>query len=735
MEHRKNIFNYLRNNNEEFSGHLRENLAELFPVDSEVVARLQARNYFQTDFYIVIYRTFLLFGWKITSKTITKIPSSNPPFDLAERILLSLNAANQLYFSYLFMLALCQDIFNYAFKSKISWNIFLSWLETQKYIEPKHHKFIKYRWNITRTFSRTFISERLPTIDTSTTPKWKKCIIEETTKAYHRILESMENYPEIQVAFPALEWEEGDILSILQTGDYSAFKKIDITYKKEMYDFEQGDWWVDFANRNLGGGALRSGFVQEEILAAKFPELLYFSSQGYKIPYKGSIVMTNLLKSINFPDSWYGRKNISTKSCWDIVSGIEKETRAELKNFIAIAAIDHSASLQRPFIDYSSEELVAVFNRCYSGFMMAKVLGARQVNSGPLGTGAFNNSPVFMYTLQILAASAVGIDIAFWGAGPNQEISLKTALKLIADKEILRQIPSIVPFKGLFNVGASCYMDSVLFSLLYKNNPIINAQILDKSVSGGLVPLQQELIRVKRSIQGSGEVETCRDLRAILASIPGGREFARHQEQDAGEFLQFLANLFQLQGATVQRNVYGTNDTGDNPVLTITSTFTDYKASLVDFVDSFTLNDVPAGYMLSNFLIKRSDVYLEEPLRDNGRSFIRKITREEIMSVPDFYAFYVQRADPVTNLVLTKPIHPNEAIKFKEKVLQLYSVIIHVGGIDSGHYLVYFKHNDRWFVYNDVSHKIREIGTFGDMLNKSPSPTSRGVIYFYGRDY
>lgn len=733
MEHQKNTLSYLRESDEEFSARLRENLTEFFPILPADEARLRERNYFQSEFYVVIYRTFLLFGWRISSREILKVQGGDPPFDLAGRILLSLNALKQIYFSTLFMLVLCQDVFNYAFKPKIAWDEFLFWMKTQRYIDPGHYEFIEYRWKITRAFSRNFIGKKLAKIDASEAPKWKKCFIEESISSYTELFKGAGNRPEIQVAFPVLKWEEGDVLTFLQNKDYSAFKKISITYKKEMYEFEKDDWWVDFANRNLGGGALRSGFVQEEILAVKFPELLYFSSQGYKIPHKGAIIMTNLLKSIDFPKTWYGRKNISTKSCWDIISGIQKEKRVELKNFIAIAAVDHSSSPQRPFVDYSPQELVTVFNRCYSGFMMAKILGAQKINSGPLGTGVFNNSPVFMYTMQIMAASAVGIDISFWGTSPNNEVPLKTALKLIADREAISQLPSVIPFKGLMNVGSSCYMDSVLFSLLYTDNPVIQKQILEKPVSGGVLALQQELIEIKRSIQGSGEVETCRNLRALLKDIPGGAIFSRPREQDAGEFLQFLANIFQLQGATVQRNVYGTNDTGENPPLTITSSFTDNKASLVDFVDSFVLNEVPPGYMLSNFLIKRSDAYPDDPLRGDGQTFKRKITREEVISVPDFYAFYVQRADPVTNLVLTKPVVPDEEIQFKNKALRLYSVVIHVGDIDSGHYLVYFKYNDRWWVYNDVSHRVRPIGAFENMLGWEPNPTSRGVLYFYGR--
>ena len=187
-----------------------------------------------------------------------------------------------------------------------------------------------------------------------------------------------------------------------------------------------------------------------------------------------------------------------------------------------------------------------------------------------------------------------------------------------------------------------------------------------------------------------------------------------------------------MDGAIVKYIVYGTNDKTENPPLTITSNKTDNNASLVNFIDSFLLSEVPSEYTLSNFLIKRSDVYPDPPLKtDDGKTFIRKLTKEEVLSVPDFYTFYLQRPDPITNLVLTKPIYPDEHLLIGTKTLYLYAVVIHEGEINSGHYLVYFKYNEAWWIYNDLSNRIRQIGDFDAMLNREPSPTSRGVIYFY----
>lgn len=728
----------LRRPNEDFTLLLRENPSKYFPTSEEGIAGREVKN--QKEFYMILYKTFLLFGWQITQTQLVKVKAERPPFDLALGILNSLVALQEDYFSSLFIIALCQDIFDYGFKKGVAWDEFASWLQTQNYISAKSLEFVKYRWDITRTYTRKEIDKKMNIVTRSKAPEWKKCLIKETVDSYKALLPETENYPEIQVTSPVFKFKTGEkeIMQILREGEYSALKKISVTYKKEMYNFSEDNWWVDFANVNLGGGALGAGFVQEEILAVKFPELLYFSSEGYKIPRDGAIVMTNLLRSLDLPDSWYGHRGISGKSCWDIISGVEKSTAVELKNFVAIAAVDHSQSSKRPFNRYGEKETVLVFNRCYSGFMMAKILGAQAVNSGPLGTGAFNNSPVFMYTLQILAASAVGIDINFWGTGYQNEISLKRAMEMIKGRRVLELLAPRLPFKGLLNIGSSCYLDSVLFSLLYPNLPVLQEKILRKPVTGPLKGVQEELVRIQRSIQGTGEVDTCVDFRLLLKNIPPrGPIFARAEEHDAGEFYMFLMEIFEVTGAVIKTTTYGTNDTGERPPLTVTSTQTDTRGSLVNFIDSFALSELPANYFLSNFLLKRTDVYLDDPLKFNGQTFARKLTREEVLSVPDFYSFFVQRADPITSQVLVKPIHPNEAMNVGDKVLKLYAVIIHVGSIDSGHYLVYFKHQlpgseeMLWYKYNDLSLQIRRIGSFHDMLNYSPDPTTRGIIYFY----
>ena len=159
MENLEILLSKLQKNNSDFSLYLRQNLLELFPLEPTLNTEL---NY--DIFYLILYRVFILFGWKITRKELVKVQTQDLPFDLVKHILTSLNFLEQKYFSTLFMLISCQNIFNYGYKSGKEWPLFESWVQTQEYITPKYIDFIRYRWRVTDTCTRKEISNKLNTL-------------------------------------------------------------------------------------------------------------------------------------------------------------------------------------------------------------------------------------------------------------------------------------------------------------------------------------------------------------------------------------------------------------------------------------------------------------------------------------------------------------------------------------------------------------------------------------------
>ena len=60
--------------------------------------------------------------------------------------------------------------------------------------------------------------------------------------------------------------------------------------------------------------------------------------------------------------------------------------------------------------------------------------------------------------------------------------------------------------------------------------------------------------------------------------------------------------------------------------------------------------------------------------------------------------------------------------------MRLYYILVL---IQLGHYISYFRYNDKWYKYDDVGAKITIIGNYFKMLQKKPSVKTYGVLYFY----
>ena len=160
-------------------------------------------------------------------------------------------------------------------------------------------------------------------------------------------------------------------------------------------------------------------------------------------------------------------------------------------------------------------------------------------------------------------------------------------------------------------------------------------------------------------------------------------------------------------------------------------------------------------------------------MREN-KVFRRRISKEKLISTP-YLVFYLQRAHPIPvfrfndddededeeyeydeddedddedeeddededdydyeeeegGRVITTKIIPNRKITLSKKTLTLTAIVVHMGTINSGHYIAYIKCGRIWYEYNDVSPKLEKIGTYDDMLRHYPSPLERGTLYFY----
>lgn len=308
----------------------------------------------------------------------------------------------------------------------------------------------------------------------------------------------------------------------------------------------------------------------------------------------------------------------------------------------------------------------------------------------------------------------------------------------------------------LQNVGNSCYLDSVLFALLAIQNDFIDNNILFKHICKTKKTIcddspdkdynlrkifQLYLIAITRSIRLTKDIKECTTFRKIMnkCQINGMPNFGNPGQQEAGEYLIYLLKLFNCDELAKTKTItYASNSLRSNirkKSLHKTSTIINKKASIIQFIDSFTLMDkIHQKNKLHIFLNQSIDS--EELDKDNlfkykNKNYKRRIQDSELLDAP-YLIFWAQRADPVYNIVVNTKIIPNKYLNLKSKrTLYLSSIVIHIGRIDYGHYITYFKYKKKWYMYDDMTASITPIGKYQNMLKHYPSPITNGVLYFY----
>lgn len=596
-----------------------------FPEDPNNIKQLKLAGYFENSFFIDIYKTFEKFGWRLKDKDLVKFDKYLFPSNDIPNIIKFLYLSGQLYFLNLFYLAICQDIFNYAKKQVIDWQDFKNYLDYSN-IKPEDIQFLKYRWDITTTYTRKYIMNNLPEFYKK---KYIPFVLNNKTIVDIQKIDSSNIFkPKNPIIFSEL--------------------KINIETTNEPYKFNKNSsWWVLTNN------------ILIKVLFKIFPELSIFIQDK-------SFIITNII-------------NVSNNS---------------LINFVIISK-------------FTEDEI-------YKGFKIAKILGCKTINT-------YGNIPN-----QVIIGNFLNINLNFHNTDKSKLQNIITQL----------QLKSIVPFIGLRNAASSCYMDSVLFSIFYIKSNTIEYNLFKKPIKNSsctnIEEIRSELLNIKNTILNKGNRYTCTILRNIFKYCPPGKQYSTFEEQDAGEFLIFLFNVFQMNLSIISYKIYGTNDiTSFNPTKNLTSENIDKKSGIINFVNSFILSS-KKEHQINEFLVKVEDSILEQGyVSDKDIRYYRRISIETILSTEsDIYVFFIGRADPITDSVLNNIVKPNQHIIIGDKQFELYSVILHIGSIEYGHYYSYFLYNKEWYKYDDSKVGFTKIGFYNDLITKTMVNTN-GVLYFY----
>lgn len=299
----------------------------------------------------------------------------------------------------------------------------------------------------------------------------------------------------------------------------------------------------------------------------------------------------------------------------------------------------------------------------------------------------------------------------------------------------------------LNNIGASCYLDSSLFGLFIFPSDFVQQNILHGELKSrtrfdcgqtseeDLVnrkEVQKALVDIEESIHGQQTiVKTCTDLRRVLKNCPHPENYHLRGQKDAGEFLQYILDMFPTDLAVKKTVVYGTNSSAEKVPqheLYKTSERIEDHSSIMQFVPSTTLAQLPPKHTtdIRKFLSQTDDTGQFEGFTDekSGRYFKRRITTTTMEDTP-YLIFRVERLNYTG--VLSTPILPSETVRLHSgKAFSLSAIVTY----NRGHYVCYFKCKDNWYLYDDMS-GIKDVGDYDKMIYATPNPVKYGTLYFY----
>jgi len=313
------------------------------------------------------------------------------------------------------------------------------------------------------------------------------------------------------------------------------------------------------------------------------------------------------------------------------------------------------------------------------------------------------------------------------------------------------------------NIDNSCYMDSIIFTLMAFPSSFVEYYLLGcdmnyirRKISGvvterGILDhdqietiikyvekIQRILIKIDHELKSrrittylnNVPVQECVSLRRELLRSPfhilepynRGNHFGNITQEDATEFIIALFRTFFIENLSITETM--TYASTSRPDKKKEPTFSHALSNPLYQVDPDSYDFTLPNFILSKTFISEFDKH-NLILNSNGGRTIDKKNTFIKLEVSDadkdqFIIINLKRFDLLGERILSS-IKPPTTIRLNEDSpeLELNNIIAHVGPtVNSGHYVAYFKCNDNWYLYNDLDKKakIERVGTYEQLL-------------------
>jgi len=274
------------------------------------------------------------------------------------------------------------------------------------------------------------------------------------------------------------------------------------------------------------------------------------------------------------------------------------------------------------------------------------------------------------------------------------------------------------------NINNSCYLDSLLVGLFhFKNKEIYDIFFNSKMNDYGNKELNKLGILIKKELlniyvfilnkKENEEIKYCSQFRKLLQKyyniysdifpkekiLFNSRDNWTHKQLDIFELLNFLSIIFDFKSKRMTKIIEGTNK---------------YYSNFIIEIPVYELLNKKRMDISEIYPLKRERYELDENnkyINSKGEIVSYYNKEKEYIKTSSFIYFQIYRNMGSEEKIKTSIKYPMEIrIKENSKKLKIKSLIIHIGeSVNSGHYITIINRKGRWYKYNDMEERMREI--------------------------